>query len=252
MRTNLLITVAAAALLAGTALASAQGARQGNDLPGGRAPSAAPAEKIEQNAPATRTQVDEPKSDQKATQDRNAQTPSRSTTGQAPDRRDSQMGQGQSGQGQSGRDQNQQPRTGQTQQPAAKGETQQPAAKSQTQQPATQTQTQQKSGSDQNRQQTGQSDKGGSATSASLSTEQRTKIRESVIKQSNAPRVSRTEINFNISVGTAVPRSVRLVTVPTTVVEIYPAWSGFLYFLVGDEIIIVEPGSMHIVAVIPA
>jgi hypothetical protein len=92
---------------------------------------------------------------------------------------------------------------------------------------------------------------GGGAGSASLSTEQRTKIKQTVLRGGNAPKVSRSEINFNISVGTVVPRDrVRLVTVPATIVEIHPAWRGYLYFVVEEEIIIVEPGSLRIVAVI--
>jgi hypothetical protein len=35
-------------------------------------------------------------------------------------------------------------------------------------------------------------------------------------------------------------------------VIIRPAWRGFLYFVVEDEIIVVEPGSLKIVAVISA
>jgi hypothetical protein len=38
--------------------------------------------------------------------------------------------------------------------------------------------------------------------------------------------------------------------VPETIVRIHPAWRGFMYFLVGDQIVIVEPGSLRIVAVI--
>jgi hypothetical protein len=85
---------------------------------------------------------------------------------------------------------------------------------------------------------------------ASISTEQRTRIRETVLKQGNAPRVDR--VDFRVSVGTVVPRSVRVVALPASVVEIHPAWRGFLYFIVGDEIVIVEPGSLRIVAVLPA
>jgi Protein of unknown function (DUF1236) len=53
-------------------------------------------------------------------------------------------------------------------------------------------------------------------------------------------------------VGTVVPRSVRLVSIPETIVRIRPAWRGFLYFVVEDEIIVVEPGSLKIIAVISA
>jgi hypothetical protein len=80
-----------------------------------------------------------------------------------------------------------------------------------------------------------------------LTAEQRSKIRTTVLT-SNAPRV--TNVNFSIRVGTVVPRSVRLVAVPAPIIEIYPAYRGFLYFVHGDEIVIVEPGTLRIVTVI--
>jgi hypothetical protein len=83
-----------------------------------------------------------------------------------------------------------------------------------------------------------------------LSTEQRTRIHEVVINERSAPRVN--SVDFALRIGTPVPRSVRLVAVPRTFVEIEPRWRGFEYFLVGDEIVIVNPRTMEIVAVIPA
>jgi len=79
-----------------------------------------------------------------------------------------------------------------------------------------------------------------------LTTEQRTKIRQTVPKGGN--RVS--NVNFSINVGTVVPRSVKLVTVPATIVEIHPAWRGYVYFIVDEQIIIIEPSSHKIVAVL--
>jgi hypothetical protein len=35
-------------------------------------------------------------------------------------------------------------------------------------------------------------------------------------------------------------------------VEIEPEWRGFEYFLVGDEIVVVDPATLEIVAVLPA
>ena len=61
-----------------------------------------------------------------------------------------------------------------------------------------------------------------------------------------------TNVNFALSVGTVVPRTVTVVVLPTTVVEIYPAWRGYKYFLVGDQIIIVEPDTLRIVMIIDA
>ena len=69
-----------------------------------------------------------------------------------------------------------------------------------------------------------------------------------MLKTSSVNRV--TNVNFHVSVGTVVPQSVHLVAVPQEIVVIHPAWRGFLYFVVNDEIIIVEPGSLKIVAVI--
>jgi len=87
-------------------------------------------------------------------------------------------------------------------------------------------------------------------TNVNLTADQRTKIHSTVIKEKNAPRVA--NVNFKLSVGTVVPRSVHVVAVPASIIEIQPAWRGFMYFLVGDQVVIVEPGTLRIVAVIAA
>jgi len=84
-----------------------------------------------------------------------------------------------------------------------------------------------------------------------LTQEQKSTIRTTVLQSSSAPKVSRSQINFNISVGTVVPRSgVRFVTVPDTIVRIHPAWRGYSYFIVDEEIIIVDSRTLQIVAVL--
>ena len=85
------------------------------------------------------------------------------------------------------------------------------------------------------------------AGAVNLTTEQRTTIRQDVLT-SNAPRA--TNINFSINVGTVVPSSVRVVEVPETIIKIRPAWKGYRYFVYNDEIIIVEPRTLKIVAVL--
>jgi uncharacterized protein DUF1236 len=92
--------------------------------------------------------------------------------------------------------------------------------------------------------------RGAPGGAVNLSTEQRTRIHEIIIGERAAPRVN--GVDFALRVGTPVPRSVRLVEVPRTIVEIEPRWRGFEYFLVGDEIVIVDPRNMEIVAVLPA
>ncbi|MBZ0141240.1 MAG: DUF1236 domain-containing protein [Pseudorhodoplanes sp.] len=39
---------------------------------------------------------------------------------------------------------------------------------------------------------------------------------------------------------------------PATVIEVYPAWRGYRFILVGDEIVVVDPGTFRIVAIIEA
>jgi hypothetical protein len=90
----------------------------------------------------------------------------------------------------------------------------------------------------------------GTRAHINLTPEKRTRIHETLIHVRNAPRVS--SVNFNVSVGTRVPRSVRFVALPQTIVEIEPAWRGFEYFMIGDEIVIVDPRSLEIVAIVDA
>jgi pentapeptide MXKDX repeat protein len=89
----------------------------------------------------------------------------------------------------------------------------------------------------------------GAATTGgvNLTTEQRTTIRQTVLT-SSAPRA--TNINFAINVGTVVPSTVRVVEVPDTIIRINPRWKGYRYFVYNDEIIIVEPRTLKIVAVL--
>ena len=61
-----------------------------------------------------------------------------------------------------------------------------------------------------------------------------------------------TNINFSISVGTRVPRTVSFHPLPAEVITIYPAWRGYEFFLVGDEIVVVNPSTLEIVAVLEA
>jgi hypothetical protein len=61
-----------------------------------------------------------------------------------------------------------------------------------------------------------------------------------------------TNVNFSISIRAPVPRTVHLYPLPTAVIEVHPAWRGYQFILVRDEIVVVDPRTMLIVAVIPA
>jgi hypothetical protein len=88
----------------------------------------------------------------------------------------------------------------------------------------------------------------GQAGSVNLTTQQRTTIQQTVLAGRNVPRVN--NVNFALGVGTVVPTRVRIVDVPSALIEINPAWRGHQYFVVRDEIVIVDR-SRKIVAVVP-
>jgi len=56
-----------------------------------------------------------------------------------------------------------------------------------------------------------------------------------------------------VTVGTRVPHGrVSLRPLPGEVVTIHPEWRGYEFFLVGDQIVVVDPRTLEIVDVLPA
>jgi hypothetical protein len=88
----------------------------------------------------------------------------------------------------------------------------------------------------------------GSRAAVNLTAEQKTKVRTVIKEKVKAQPL--TNVNFSISVGTKVPREVHYYPIPTEIVEIHPAWRGYYFILVNDQIVIIEPSSFEIVAVI--
>jgi hypothetical protein len=92
--------------------------------------------------------------------------------------------------------------------------------------------------------------KGNAGATVNLSPEKRTRIHDVFTKERGAPRVD--HVDFDLSVGVVVPRTVRIVAVPREIITIEPEWRGYEFFMVGSEIIIVDPRSMEIVYVFEA
>lgn len=84
--------------------------------------------------------------------------------------------------------------------------------------------------------------------SANINDQQRTRISASISHLNVQPL---NNVNFSLSVGTVVPRDVRLQPLPAEVAEAVPQYRGYDFVLVKDEIVIVEPSSYKIVAVLP-
>ena len=82
-----------------------------------------------------------------------------------------------------------------------------------------------------------------------LTSEQRSTVRTSISRQGVKPV---TNVNFSISVGTRVPRGVGFHPLPVEIVNIYPDYRGYEFILVGDQIIVINPRTLEIVAVLEA
>jgi Protein of unknown function (DUF1236) len=159
------------------------------------------------------------KAEQKGAADSKSQTTGQSQTGQP-----AQTGQS--------------TQSGKSTQSGQSTQTGQSAPKSQTGQTTTQSQT----GSSVQSQTTGQA-----GAAAKLSTEQRTQIATVIRDQHVAPV---TNVNFSIVVGTHVPRNLSFHTLPERVVVIYPEWRGFKFIIVREQILIIDPNTFEIVAIL--
>ncbi|WP_050990941.1 DUF1236 domain-containing protein [Bradyrhizobium genomosp. I (2014)] len=84
--------------------------------------------------------------------------------------------------------------------------------------------------------------------SVNINDQQRTRISASISHLNVQPL---TNVNFSLSVGTVVPRDIRLQPLPAEVVEIVPQYRGYNFVLVKDEIVIIEPSTYKIVTVLP-
>ncbi len=95
---------------------------------------------------------------------------------------------------------------------------------------------------------TAQSSSSNVSVSASLNETQRTRVTESITRLNVAPL---NNVNFSLSVGTVVPRDVRFQPLPADVVEFLPQYRGYNFFVVHDDIVIVESSTYKIVDVLP-
>jgi hypothetical protein len=199
-RQFLLITTAAAALIAGAGLASAQGT---NNLPE-KSPAAptAQAPVKEQAAPTAQAPVKE-KTAQAPVKEQSA------PTAQAPVK----------------------DKTAPTAQAPTKEKPPAPTAQAPTKEPLT------------------ARDEMKPGAPAALSAEQHAKVWDT-LRGEKTERL--TNVRFSTTVGEVVPGTVHLYTMPVSIVEYAPQYRDYEYILVGDEILIVDPRTLRIVAVIAA
>jgi hypothetical protein len=276
---TLLIAVAAAALAVGSGTAFSQGMQGGHksDSPAVQSNPAsknAPAEKIQgqgdhrgakettgQGASERGQKMGQDSKEPKGHKSTTGQAPSEPKSGQANERRDNKMDQDHKGNKTTGQAPsqttpksdraNEQNRTNERN-ANERNERNERNANERNERNEPNRAGQNERGGNQNRTGANENRGGGSTNvNVNLTTEQRTKIHSIIVSERSAPRVA--HVDFDVHVGTVVPRGkVKLVALPTTIVEIEPSWRGFEYFLVGEEIVVVDPATLRIVAVLPA
>src|SRR5947207_3482835 len=270
MKKSLLATVAAVALFAGTGLVAAEGTKEQPTAKPGQAEMNKGADTkggadVKSKAQTTGSGA-EIKADGKAGTDAKSKAQTTGSSADVKANADSKADMKADGKskpqttGQSSTDQKSQAQQGKeapAAKPSAQDSKQTPAGSTaqgqQSQTPRTQSQPSAAQGAQgQSQPTTAQGSQSSTQASApvNLTPDQKTQIRTSVLQSSSAPKVSRSSINFNISVGTVVPRSIHFVTVPETLVRIHPAWRGYSYFIVDDEIIIVDARTLQIIAIL--
>jgi hypothetical protein len=246
MTNRLMISVATAALLAGTGLAGAQG-------PGREAPSAgsavqqsAPAERVAPSAaPASRDSAPDSKGSDKGVKstqtDEKLQPKGAKNLSTQDDLKPGTKGE------KSAQDniKGEKPKsmTSETQDRGAASKD----VKADSKAPAdnkSQTTTQAPTGQSNQSQTTGNA-----ATSATAAPppEKRTQI-VSAIRSEKVDEV--TNVNFNLSIGTAIPSTIRVYPLPPRIIEIYPEWSGYEFIRVRGKWVILRPRTHQIVYII--
>jgi hypothetical protein len=94
---------------------------------------------------------------------------------------------------------------------------------------------------------TGAAASGGTGAAAAPPAEKRGQI-ATAIKQEKIPAV--TNVNFNVSIGTRVPSTIRFHPIPSRIIQIYPQWRGYQVIYVNNRYVIVHPKTYEIVYII--
>jgi hypothetical protein len=87
------------------------------------------------------------------------------------------------------------------------------------------------------------------AKNVQITAEKRDRVQSS-LRDVNIKR--ETKVDVNISIGSRAPRTWAFVPVPVAVVEVVPAYRGYVVAYVGDDYVICDPDTYEVVALFPA
>jgi hypothetical protein len=253
MRNRFLVSAAALALIAGTGFANAQGTGTNRESGGAAAQQSAPSTGTSATTPGRdATEPTKPSSGMKATQSEQKQPAGATKSQRADEPVQGQKSKGMSSENETkgGKDMKAEGREGRDNMKAEGREGRDRDQNTQNREGRDKdqnAQTRDRNGN-MNAETKSQTTTGQAGAGAKLSTEQRTKI-TTVIRNEHVAPV--TNVNFSISVGTRVPREgVSFRPLPAEVVTIYPEWRGYEFILVRNQIVVVDPVTYEIVAIL--
>jgi len=87
-----------------------------------------------------------------------------------------------------------------------------------------------------------------SVATVDLSSDQKTRL-HAIVVGGNLYSVD--HVNFALSVGTRIPRTMRIYGVPQSIVDIVPQYRGFDYIVVKKDLLIIDPRTLEILYVLP-
>ena len=87
-----------------------------------------------------------------------------------------------------------------------------------------------------------------SSSVIALDTQQQTSIGQAIAQRGFKPL---TNVSFSIAVGTKVPAAVQLRALPSDLATFVPQYRGYSFVVVEEQIVIVDPGTHEIVAIVP-
>ena len=87
-----------------------------------------------------------------------------------------------------------------------------------------------------------------SSSVIALDTQQQSSIGQAMAQRGFKPL---TNVTFSIAVGTKVPAAVQLRALPSDLATFVPQYRGYSFVVVEEQIVIVDPGTHEIVAIVP-
>lgn len=93
-----------------------------------------------------------------------------------------------------------------------------------------------------------QPSRAGSSSVIALDTQQQTSVGHALAQRGVRPL---TNVTFSIAVGTKVPAAVQLRALPADLVTFIPQYRGYSFVVVEEQVVIVDPGTHEIVAIVP-